>query len=183
MHMPSPRTNGLKPSVGCLDSKILLVLVCNYPVLISNSHRKLCVNFMFITQQYILILFLPSGRWFILMSSLPPCRLGIISISLTPMISDFFCDARCLIDALILSEAECNLFYTACTHLSMIFQTGGVGQQVAKDLYLPLSFYIAWNLWVIHYTCRALQMGFREVVNSWVVCPYCPICSIICVRN
>ena len=37
------------------------------------------------------------------------------------------------------------------------------------------------SLVMFHYTWRALQMSFREVVNSWMACPYCPIWSVICV--
>ena len=33
--------------------------------------------------------------------------------------------------------------------------------------------------WVFHYTRRAPQMSFPEVVNSWMVCPYCPIFSLL----
>ena len=35
--------------------------------------------------------------------------------------------------------------------------------------------------WVFHYTWQAPQMSFREVVNLWMVCPYCPICSLFCI--
>ena len=35
---------------------------------------------------------------------------------------------------------------------------------------------------VSHYTWRDLA-SFREVVRSWMVCHYCPVCSLICVRN
>ena len=39
----------------------------------------------------------------------------------------------------------------------------------------------AWE--VFHNTWRALQMSLRNVINLWTVCPYCPICSLICVRS
>ena len=38
-------------------------------------------------------------------------------------------------------------------------------------------------MWVLHYTWWAVEMSFLAVVNSWMVCQYCLICSLIYVTD
>ena len=37
--------------------------------------------------------------------------------------------------------------------------------------------------WVFHYTWRALQTSFREVVNSWLMCPWWSNYTELCIRS